>query len=62
MATYTDTTLSGERVILDGNGFTRCVFETCEIVYAARGPVTLEGCTFGNCSYVTVRHKTRFYS
>ncbi|MGC1381716.1 MAG: hypothetical protein WA814_11920 [Candidatus Baltobacteraceae bacterium] len=51
IAEFKEVTLSGERVSLDGNSFKNCLFRNCEIVYAARGRVGLDSCTFENCSY-----------
>ena len=51
MAEFKGTSFAGERIILDDNSYVQCIFNRCEIVYAARGKVHLDGCTFGNCSY-----------
>ena len=40
------------RVPLDGQRFEDCTFDDCDIVYAATGPVMLEGSTFNNCRYL----------
>lgn len=42
---------SRSRVDLDNQSYTDCTFDECEIVYAAKGPVSLNGCRFNNCSY-----------
>lgn len=51
MPQYVSTSFKRERVILDGNSFRQCTFTECELVYAARGKVTLDTCVFDQCSY-----------
>jgi hypothetical protein len=51
MAKFSNTIISGERVVLDGNDYTQCLFQNCEIVFGARGKVTLDHCTFDSCSF-----------
>jgi len=42
---------SGERIILDGTAFKDCKFNKCELVFGASGGVTLDHCTFTDCSW-----------
>ncbi|HSH82748.1 MAG TPA: hypothetical protein VLA19_29805 [Herpetosiphonaceae bacterium] len=45
---FVDQVFEGGVVRLDFNRFVRCRFENCELVFSAVGPVSFEGCTFGN--------------
>jgi hypothetical protein len=39
------------RVDLDNQSYKDCTFDECEIVYSAKGRVSLDGCKFNNCRY-----------
>lgn len=47
----TNTTFRGEEVLLDGNEFEGCVFESCVIVYGGGAEVTLANNTFDQCDW-----------
>jgi hypothetical protein len=44
-------TFKAQTVHLDSNEFVGCLFERCLIVYAASGPVSLNGNTFASCKW-----------
>ncbi len=46
-----NTTFKGKSVILDGGSFYNCEFDGCILVFNGLLPVTLEGCSFNNCSW-----------
>ncbi len=39
------------RICLDGASFYECRFQRCRLIFSGLLPVTLEGCTFDNCSW-----------
>ncbi|MFK5883029.1 MAG: hypothetical protein QM489_01665 [Candidatus Izemoplasma sp.] len=45
-------TYKGGRVILDNNGFTKCIFIDCQLVFSGNGPVELNNCSFTNVKWV----------
>ena len=51
MAEFKDSNFSRTRIDLDGHSYRGCTFDECQIVYSAKGPVSMIGCTFNNCSY-----------
>ncbi len=52
MATNYETSVFKSTVIeLDDSSFIDCVFEDCELIYSARGPVRLEQCSFVDCKW-----------
>jgi hypothetical protein len=42
---------SKTRVDLDNQSYQNCIFDECEIVFSAKGTVSLDGCSFNNCRY-----------
>lgn len=48
---YRDKTITGERVMLDGNTFTGCTFEKCRLVFKAMDVCTLGACRFIDCGW-----------
>jgi len=48
MNRFEDSTFKNTRVVLDGTQYVKCVFDNCELVFGATGPVGLANCTFIN--------------
>jgi hypothetical protein len=51
MAEFANETFTNQRVELDGNAYTNCTFDTCQMVFRATAPVTLQGVNFQNCTW-----------
>jgi hypothetical protein len=51
MAEFANETFTDQRVELDGNTYTNCTFNTCQLVFRATAPVTLQGANFENCTW-----------
>ena len=44
-------TFKGKKIVLDGGSFYNCEFDRCILVFNGLLPVTLEGCSFNDCSW-----------
>jgi len=38
-------------IIIDGNSYTNCRFERCEIIFCGAAAVGMKGCTFVDCKW-----------
>ena len=68
MAEFENETFTDQRVELDGNTYTNCTFDTCQMVFRAAAPVTLQGVNFQNCTWtfddaagLTIQFMTALY-
>jgi hypothetical protein len=51
MAVFTDLTKENETVVLDGNEFVGCTFQSCKLVYKGGELPRLQRCHFARCSW-----------
>lgn len=51
MSKHKRETFSRQPVVLDGNEYTECVFNECEIMYAGADPPKLAACVFNDCHW-----------
>lgn len=48
---FTDQTFENKTVELDGNEYTRCLFDRCTLVFSGAAIPTLDGCNFLDCKW-----------
>jgi hypothetical protein len=48
---HEDREFRGETIQLNGNGFVKCRFMKCTLIYTGVGAVELTGCSFGGCEF-----------
>jgi hypothetical protein len=47
----TDLTYNHDTVLLDGETFSNCRFDTCRLIYTGGAPPTFEACQFSDCEW-----------
>jgi uncharacterized protein YjbI with pentapeptide repeats len=48
---FVDVTFDKTTVQLDGNNFTRCTFNQCDLVYSGLAPVNMSNVSFNDCTW-----------
>ena len=54
MSKFEGQTFKNEAIKLDGNEYTNCTFEKCELIYAGYGSVSLAGNEFIGCKWTFI--------
>ncbi len=54
MIKFDNSVFNGGKYRIDGIRYRGCSFNGCVIEYGGEGPISLENCTFNNCSWTLV--------